>query len=56
MWFFAYDLKNKKLLYSGPDGPSRYMMFAKSTGKLYYVPGSGELAASLAAARRLKEA
>ncbi len=42
VWFFAYDLKNKKLLYAGPDGPSRYMMFARSTGKLYYVPGSGD--------------
>lgn len=39
-WFFAYDVKNKKLLYSGPNGPSRYMMFARSTGRLYYVPGN----------------
>lgn len=37
--FFAYDVKNRKLLYSGPDGPPRYMIFAKSTGKIYYVPG-----------------
>lgn len=37
--FFAYDVKNKKLLYSGPNGPSRYMIFAKSTGKIYYNPG-----------------
>ena len=35
--FFAYDVKNKKLLYSGPDGPARYMIFAKSTGRVYYV-------------------
>jgi len=42
VWFFAYDLKNNKLLYSGPDGPARYMMFAKSTGKLYYVAGAGD--------------
>lgn len=34
--FFAYDLKNKKLQYSGPDGPARYMIFAKSTGRVYY--------------------
>ena len=40
--FFAYDCKNKKLLYSGPDGPSRYMILAKSTGRLYYVPGKEE--------------
>lgn len=38
--FFAYDVVNKKLLYSGPDGPPRYMIFAKSSGRLYYVPGS----------------
>ncbi|HYE21423.1 MAG TPA: hypothetical protein VEA69_23450 [Tepidisphaeraceae bacterium] len=38
--FFAWDVKNKKLLYSGGDGPSRYMIFAKSTGRLYYVPGN----------------
>src|SRR5262249_11940275 len=38
--FFAYDLKARKVLYSGPDGPPRYMMFAKSTGRVYYVPGS----------------
>jgi hypothetical protein len=43
--FFAYDVKNKKLLYSGPDGPARSMILARSTGKVYYVPGSedGEL-------------
>jgi len=38
--FFAYDLGKKKVLYSGPDGPPRYMIFAKSTGRIYYVPGS----------------
>lgn len=37
--FFAYDCKNHKLLYSGPDGPARYMIFAKSTGRIYYTPG-----------------
>jgi hypothetical protein len=36
--FFAYDVKNRKLLYSGPAGPPRYIIFAKSTGKIYYVP------------------
>lgn len=40
--FFAYDLKNKKLLYSGPDGPNRSMILARSTGRVYYVPGSAE--------------
>jgi hypothetical protein len=38
--FFAYDVAHKKLLYSGPDGPARYMAFAKSTGRLYYTPGN----------------
>lgn len=38
--FFAYDVKGKKLLYAGPDGPARYMMLARSTGRLYYVPGN----------------
>lgn len=42
VWFFAYDLKNRKLLYSGPDGPARYMIFARSTGRVYYVPGKGD--------------
>jgi len=37
--FFAYDVTARKLLYSGPDGPARYMLFARSTGKIYYVPG-----------------
>lgn len=34
--FFAYDVKNRKLLYTAPDGPYRYMIFAPSTGRLYY--------------------
>lgn len=37
--FFAYDLKGKKLLFAGPDGPARYMFFAPSSGTLYYGPG-----------------
>jgi hypothetical protein len=40
--FFAYDVKSRKLLYSGPDGPARYMILARSTGRVYYVPGKGE--------------
>jgi hypothetical protein len=39
---FAYDLKGRRLLYSGPDGPARAMMLARSTGRLYYVAGAGE--------------
>ena len=37
--FFAYDVRARKLLYSGPDGPARYMIFAKSTGRIYFTPG-----------------
>ena len=37
--FFAYDLKARKVLYAGPNGPSRYMMLARSTGRLYFTPG-----------------
>jgi hypothetical protein len=44
--FFAYDVKNRKLLYAGPDGPSRYMAFARSTGRVYYVPGKEKDGAS----------
>ncbi len=38
--FFGYDIKNRKLIFEGPDGPPRYMIFAKSTGNVYYVPGA----------------
>jgi len=44
--FIAYDLKNKKMLYQGDNGPPRCIIWAKSTGKVYYVPGTqgvGEL-------------
>lgn len=37
--FFAYDLKAKKLLYTGPNGPARYMILAESTGRVYWTPG-----------------
>jgi hypothetical protein len=40
--FFAYDLKGRKLLYSGPDGPARCMMLASSTGRVYYMVGNGD--------------
>jgi len=40
--FFAYDCKHRKLLYAGEDGPARYMILARSTGRVYYVPGKGE--------------
>jgi hypothetical protein len=40
--FFAYDVAHKKLLYSGSHGPARYMIFAKSTGRVYYTPANDE--------------
>lgn len=43
--FLAYDVQNKKIIYAGPAGPARLMIFARSTGKIYYVPNleTGEL-------------
>ncbi len=38
--FFAYDVVNHKLLYSGNNGPARGMILASSTGKVYYTPGT----------------
>ncbi len=40
--FFAYDLKHRQMLYTGSHGPARYMILAKSTGRLYYVPGTAD--------------
>jgi len=38
--FLAYDCANKKMLQTNGDGPPRYLMFARSTGRVYYVPDS----------------
>jgi len=38
--FFAYDVKARRLLGAWPDGPSRAMIFAPSTGRVYFVPGN----------------
>lgn len=40
--FFAYDVKHKKTLYSGPNGPARYLALAGSTGRVYFVAGASE--------------
>lgn len=40
--FFAYDVAKRKVLYAGEDGPPRAMMFARSTGKIYYTAGKSE--------------
>lgn len=34
--FLAYDIKNRKVLYTDDYGPYRYAIFARSTGKLYF--------------------
>ncbi|HXG62344.1 MAG TPA: hypothetical protein VNO22_13280 [Planctomycetota bacterium] len=39
--FFAYDVRSRKVLYAGPDGPARCMILAASSGKVYFVPGNG---------------
>lgn len=35
--FFAYDVRAKKVLHTATDGPYRYFLFARSTGRVYYV-------------------
>jgi len=34
--FFAYDVRKKKVLHTAVNGPRRYIMFARSTGRMYY--------------------
>jgi hypothetical protein len=36
--FFAYDIANRKLLYSGDNGPGRYMLFSRSAHRVYFTP------------------
>jgi hypothetical protein len=38
--FFAYDVQNRKVLCDVADGPKRAMIFAKSTGRVYYTQAS----------------
>jgi len=35
--FFAYDIRKGKVLHTAENGPYRYLIFAKSTGRVYYV-------------------
>ena len=39
--FFAYDVKSRRVLHTAVDGPYRYMLFARSTGRVYYVNEDG---------------
>ena len=44
--FFAYDVRAGNLLYWGPGGPPRYMLFARSSGRVYFTSaeaGTGTL-------------
>ena len=41
--FFAYDVTADELLYTGPDGPPRAMIFAASTGRVYFTPGTNSV-------------
>ncbi len=34
--FFAYDVRKKTVLHTAPDGPYRCLIFAPSTGRVYY--------------------
>jgi hypothetical protein len=36
--FFAYDVRAKRLVYSGPNGPSRSIALASSSGRVYFTP------------------
>ena len=39
-WFYAYDVKNGKMLKTAPVGFQRYAMWAASTGCVYWMPRS----------------
>lgn len=40
--FLAYDVKARKPLFSGPGGPARAMIFARSTGRIYFTEGESD--------------
>jgi hypothetical protein len=42
--FFAYDLAERKLLYTEPEGPARALMFSLSTGRVYWTQGKQGIA------------
>lgn len=42
--FLAYDVKRRKVLYSGPQGPARCLILARSTGRVYFHPVNGKAA------------
>ena len=40
--FFAYDVGQQKMFYSGPNGPARCMLLSSSTGSVYFNQGKGD--------------
>ncbi|MEO1996393.1 MAG: hypothetical protein ABGZ17_14080 [Planctomycetaceae bacterium] len=44
--FLAYDLANRKVLYTDDAGPYRYLIFARSTGRVYFLQSAGRGAIS----------
>jgi hypothetical protein len=40
--FFAYDIRRRRVLHSAPEGPYRALIFARSTGKVYWAARDGE--------------
>lgn len=40
--FLAYDLRARRTLHLGPDGPPRAMIWSRSTGRVYFVPESSK--------------
>ena len=39
--FLAYDLTQRQILYTDAAGPYRYLIFAKSTGRFYFLQNAG---------------
>jgi len=39
--FFAYDLRKRRVLHTAVEGAYRYFIFARSTGRVYYVSADG---------------
>ncbi|MFM8252816.1 MAG: hypothetical protein ACKOBW_14570 [Planctomycetota bacterium] len=40
--FLAYDVARRRVLYRGDNGPPRCLLLARSTGRVYFTPGSQE--------------
>lgn len=40
--FLAYDLRARRIMYLGQDGPPRAMIWSRTTGRVYFVPESSK--------------